>query len=59
MSKKLTSVKIEETTWDEFKINTIKYKFSFQKLADRAIYLYNTDPDFRRMIHSIKIEEEK
>jgi hypothetical protein len=37
MSKKLTSVKIEETTWDEFKINTIKYKFSFQKLADRAI----------------------
>lgn len=59
MSKKLTSVKIEETTWGEFKINTIKYKFSFQKLADRAIYLYNTDPDFRRMIHSIKIEEEK
>jgi hypothetical protein len=57
MSKKLTSVKIDDSLWDEFKIECIKRKFSFQKLADRSIYLYNTDPEFRRMIHGIDITE--
>jgi len=57
MSKKLTSVKIDDSLWDDFKIECIKRKFSFQKLADRSIYLYNTDPEFRRMIHGIDITE--
>ena len=57
MCKKLTSVKIDDSLWDEFKIECIKRKFSFQKLADRSIYLYNTDPEFRRMIHGIDITE--
>ena len=57
MSKKLTSVKIDDSLWDEFKINAIKTKFSFQKLADRAIYLYNTDADFRRMIRQVDIAD--
>jgi hypothetical protein len=26
-------------------------KFSLQKLNDRAIHLYLTDPEFRKMIH--------
>jgi hypothetical protein len=48
--KTLTSVKIDEVLWDEFKIMCVRRKFSFQKLSDRAIYLYLTDEDFRKKI---------
>ena len=37
--KTLTSVKVKSDLWDTFKIECIKRKFSFQKLADRCIYL--------------------
>jgi hypothetical protein len=55
MAKKdltLTSVKIKSDLFNEFKIECVKRKFSFQKLADRAIYLYLTDEDFRKQITS-------
>jgi len=55
--KKLTSVKIDENLWDEFKINAIKMKFSFQKLGERAVYLYNTDEKFRKLMHNTKIQD--
>ena len=48
--KTLTSVKIDEVLWDEFKIMCVRRKFSFQKLSDRAIYLYLTNEDFRKKI---------
>tara|TARA_Y100000389_G_scaffold76011_1_gene72644 strand:+ start:750 stop:935 length:186 start_codon:yes stop_codon:yes gene_type:complete len=50
--KTLTSVKIKSDLFNEFKIECVKRKFSFQKLADRAIYLYLTDEDFRKQITS-------
>jgi hypothetical protein len=53
--QKLTSVKIDEKLWNEFKINTIRYKFSFQKLAERAAFLYNTDEEFRKKMHNVKV----
>lgn len=46
----LTSVKVKSDLWDTFKIECIKRKFSFQKLADRSIFLYLTDEDFRKKI---------
>ena len=46
----LTSVKIQSDLFENFKIECVKRKFSFQKLADRAIYLYLTDEDFRKAI---------
>jgi len=46
----LTSVKIKSDLFENFKIECVKRKFSFQKLADRAIYLYLTDGDFRKAI---------
>ena len=49
-NQKLTSVKVDEDLFDHFKIECVKRKFSFQKLADRAIYLYLTDESFRRQI---------
>lgn len=48
----LTSVKIKSDLFDEFKVSCVRHKFSFQKLADRAIHMYLTDEDFRKTIHS-------
>ena len=53
MAKKdmtLTSVKIQSDLFETFKIECVKRKFSFQKLADRAIHLYLTDEDFRKQV---------
>ena len=46
----LTSVKVQSGLFENFKIECVRRKFSFQKLADRAIYLYLTDGDFRKQI---------
>jgi len=48
----LTSVKIQSDLFETFKIECVKRKFSFQKLADRAIHLYLTDEDFRKQINN-------
>ena len=46
----LTSVKIPSKLFEEFKVDCVRRKFSFQKLATRAIYLYLTNEDMRRSI---------
>ena len=46
----LTSVKVKSDLFDNFKIECVKRKFSFQKLADRALFLYLTNEDFRKQI---------
>jgi len=48
----LTSVKVQSELFEEFKVATVRYKFSLQKLTDRAIHLYLTDEDFRKRIHN-------
>ena len=51
--KKLTSVRVEQELFEDFKIECVRYKFSFQKLADRAIFLYLTDDRFRDKLHNL------
>ena len=46
----LTSVKVQSDLFNDFKVECVRRKFSFQKLADRAIFLYLTDEDFRKKI---------
>jgi hypothetical protein len=46
----LTSVKVKSDLFENFKIECVKRKFSFQKLADRALFLYLTNEDFRKQI---------
>jgi len=48
----LTSVKVHRDLFEEFKIECVKTKFSLQKLADRALYLYLTSDEFRSKIHN-------
>ena len=56
----LTSVKLQSDLFEEFKVECVRRKFSFQKLADRSIHLYLTDDDFRRTIHNhLNLELEK
>jgi len=51
-TKKLTSVKVEEDLLLEFKEQCVRHKFSLQKLADRAIFLYLTEEEFRQKLHT-------
>ena len=53
--KQLTSVKLDPEIFEKFKINAIKQKITFQKLAERAIHLYSEDEEFRRKINNTKI----
>tara|TARA_R110000803_G_scaffold37800_4_gene81612 strand:- start:383 stop:574 length:192 start_codon:yes stop_codon:yes gene_type:complete len=48
----LTSVKIKSDLFEDFKIECVRRKFSFQKLADRSIFLYLTDEEFRKKVNS-------
>lgn len=49
-NKTLTSVKVNSELWIPFKIECVKKKFSFQKLSDRAIYLFLTNEEFQKQI---------
>lgn len=48
--KRLTTVRLDDELFQEFKYRCIQDKFSFQKLASRAIFLYLTDKSFRKTI---------
>ena len=49
---KLTSVKIVEHLFEDFKVSSIRYKFNLQKLANRALHLYLIDEEFRKKLHN-------
>ena len=44
--QQLTSVKINKTLFEEFKVECIKRKFSFQKLSDRYLRCSSRDKIF-------------
>jgi hypothetical protein len=48
----LTSVKIPEDLFEQFKIACVKYKFSVQKLTERSMFLYLTNEEFRKQLHN-------
>jgi len=49
---KLTSVKLVDHLFEDFKVSSIRYKFNLQKLANRAVHLYLTDEGFRKKLHN-------
>jgi hypothetical protein len=49
---KLTSVKVSEELFEEFKVLCVRTKFSLQKLVDRSMYLYLTNDDYRKQLHN-------
>ncbi len=54
----LTSVKVKSDLFNDFKVECVRRKFSFQKLADRSLFLYLTDEEFRKKItNQINLEK--
>ena len=60
-NQQLTSVKINKDLFEQFRVECIKRKFSFQKLSERAVHMYLSDENFRKRIHShsdLSLEEQ-
>jgi hypothetical protein len=53
LTQQLTSVKVDIEIFEAFKIECVKTKFSLQKLADRCMYRYLTDPQFQKDVHNL------
>ena len=49
MALKLTSVKLEEKLFEDFKVASIRQKFNLQKLVNRSIHLYLTNEEVRKI----------
>jgi hypothetical protein len=59
---KLTSVKVNEELFEEFKVLCVRTKFSLQKLVDRSMYLYLSDENFKKQLHNtlnIKLKDKE
>ena len=49
---KLTSVKILESLYEQFKLNTVNTKMTLQKLTNRSVDRFLTDDKFREEIET-------
>lgn len=47
----ITSVKIPEVLYEDFKVTSVKTKIGLQDIVERAMYMYLTDSNFRQSIH--------
>lgn len=52
----LTSVKVDITNFDLFKIECVRQKFSLTKLVDTAIFMYLTDPEFKKRVTELSLQ---
>lgn len=50
--KTLTTVRVDPELWVQFKEICKDQKFTFQKLTERSIFLYLTDPQFKNKIRN-------
>ena len=49
---KLTSVKILESLYERFKLNTVNTKMTLQKLTNRSVDKFLTDEKYRKEIET-------
>ena len=49
---KLTSVKILESLYEQFKLNTVNTKMTLQKITNRSVDRFLTDEKFREEIET-------
>lgn len=50
LNTKLTSVNILENVYNDFKKNIIGTDLTLQKIVNRSLDLYNTDPEIKEVI---------
>ena len=49
---KLTSVKVDAKLFEDFKIECVRRKYTFNKLVNTSIKLYLEEEDFRKKLHN-------
>ncbi len=54
MNYKLTSVKILNELYKNFKSKVVEDEFTLQKLVNRSMHLYINDDDFKQQIQTCK-----
>lgn len=47
----ITSVKIPEILYEDFKMTSIRSKMNLQDIVERTMFMYLTDSKFRQTIH--------
>lgn len=47
----ITSVKIPQTLYEDFKVTSVKTKLGLQDIVERAMFMYLTDSSFRQSVH--------
>jgi hypothetical protein len=53
MNKRVsTTVKVEETLYNQFKVLGVRHKLSLQGLVERVIYRYVKEDDFRDAVNN-------
>lgn len=52
----LTSVKVDITNFDLFKIECVRQKFSLKKLVDTTIFMYLTDKEFKKRVTELSLQ---
>jgi hypothetical protein len=48
----ITSVKIPDNLYEDFKIMNVRTKMNLQDLVERTIFLYLTEANFRQTMHN-------
>jgi hypothetical protein len=48
----ITSVKIPDNLYEDFKIVNVRTKMNLQDLVERTIFLYLTEASFRERVHN-------
>jgi len=47
----ITSVKIPDNLYDDFKVMAVRTKMNLQEIVERSMFLYLTNNDYRMKIH--------
>jgi len=47
----ITSVKIPDVLYEDFKVMSVRTKMNLQDIVERTIYLYLTNNDYRMKLH--------
>jgi hypothetical protein len=48
----LTTVRLQDTLFNDFKLEAIRNKITMRNLLERAMFLYLTDPEFKKTINN-------
>ena len=48
----LTTVRLQDTLFEDFKAEAVRNKITMRNLLERSMFLYMTDPEFKKLINN-------